>query len=103
VSLRARLSRYSNVETDHAQPVPKAQQHELRRAYYAAITHVDDQVGRLLGVLRNKGLFNQTLIVLVADHVSPASVLPGCPAAATNADASLTTAWGFDRDKIWAK
>ena len=45
-------------------------QHNLRRAYYAAISHVDDQVGRLMAVLDNKGLRDETVVVFTADHVS---------------------------------
>ena len=42
-------------------------QHKLRRAYYAAISHVDDQVGRLLGVLDSKGLYNDSAVVFTAE------------------------------------
>jgi len=43
----------------------------LRRAtayYYATIHHIDLQVGRIVELLRRKGLYDDTLIVFTADH-----------------------------------
>lgn len=43
----------------------------LRRAmahYYATISQIDHHVGRLLTVLKEKGLYENTLIVFTADH-----------------------------------
>ena len=93
------------MQAGHAQPVAATHQHQLRRAYYSAISHVDDQVGlapdetvillhpplplvgvsivmererqqndshvddqvgRLLSVLRTKGLYDETLVVFTA-------------------------------------
>lgn len=39
-----------------------------RRAYYGAISYVDDQVGRLLAALRDSGLDENTIIVFAGDH-----------------------------------
>jgi len=39
-----------------------------RRHYYAQITHIDYQLGRFLGELRTRGLYDDTLIVATADH-----------------------------------
>ncbi len=39
-----------------------------RRAYYGAISYVDDKVGALLAALANAGLAEDTLIVLTSDH-----------------------------------
>lgn len=36
--------------------------------YYGAITHVDEQIGRLLGELEKLGMADDTLIVFTADH-----------------------------------
>ncbi len=36
--------------------------------YYALISHVDDQVGRILDVLRDEGLEDDTLVVFTSDH-----------------------------------
>ena len=40
----------------------------LRRHYYAQITHIDYQLGRLLGELKRKGLYDNTVIVVTSDH-----------------------------------
>ena len=39
-----------------------------RQGYYAAISFVDEQVGRIVDVLRQRGLLEDTLIVFVSDH-----------------------------------
>jgi arylsulfatase A-like enzyme len=52
----------------HGRPLSDALQRRLRLAYYAAISHVDDQVGRLLAELRRLGVDESTAIVFTADH-----------------------------------
>ena len=39
-----------------------------RRAYLGAVSYVDDQVGALLGTLRETGLGDNTIVLLLADH-----------------------------------
>jgi choline-sulfatase len=39
-----------------------------RRAYLAAVSHVDDQVGRLLSALRETGLHRDTVVLFTSDH-----------------------------------
>ena len=39
-----------------------------RRAYYGAISFVDDQVGRLLAALKSSGLARDTVVILTGDH-----------------------------------
>jgi choline-sulfatase len=39
-----------------------------RRAYYAAISYVDEQLGRVLEALENRGELENTLIIYTADH-----------------------------------
>lgn len=41
---------------------------ESRRAYYASITFIDEQIGRILKTLKKRGLDDNTLIVFFADH-----------------------------------
>jgi len=41
---------------------------ELRRAYYSAISHADDEIGRVLEDLKLHGLENDTIIVFWGDH-----------------------------------
>ena len=42
--------------------------HEMRAAYYALITHLDHQIGRLIMALIEHKLYDDTLIVLASDH-----------------------------------
>ncbi len=39
-----------------------------RRAYYGEISYLDEQVGRLLDILKAAGRFDSTLVVLTSDH-----------------------------------
>jgi arylsulfatase A-like enzyme len=44
---------------------------QLRRAmacYYATISHIDHHVGRLLDLLRRKGLYDNTIVLYTSDH-----------------------------------
>ncbi len=42
--------------------------HRARAAYYAQITHIDHQIGRLLEYLLEHGVLDNTLILFTADH-----------------------------------
>ncbi len=41
---------------------------QARRAYYGSVSFVDEQIGRILTVLEDRGLLAQTLILFVSDH-----------------------------------
>lgn len=48
--------------------LPETERREAMRAYYACTAFVDDQVGRLVNALKNLGLYDNTIVVLVSDH-----------------------------------
>ncbi len=48
--------------------ITEAQVRAARRAYYGAVSYVDDQVGTLVNTLREARLADNTIIVLLADH-----------------------------------
>jgi choline-sulfatase len=50
------------------QPASDAQIRAARRAYYGAVSYVDDQVGVLMGALADTGFSNNTIVLLLADH-----------------------------------
>jgi choline-sulfatase len=50
------------------QPVTAEQVRAARRAYYGAVSYVDDQVGVLLTALADARLAGNTIVVLFADH-----------------------------------
>lgn len=41
---------------------------EVRRAYYAMVSLVDDEVGRILATLEEEGLAESTIVVFTSDH-----------------------------------
>ncbi len=49
------------------QPDP-AQTLRARRAYYAAVSYIDDHVGRILGRLDDLGLADDTVVIVTSDH-----------------------------------
>jgi choline-sulfatase len=50
------------------QPVNEAQVRAARRAYYGAVSYVDDQIGVLLAALADAGFADDTIVLLLADH-----------------------------------
>ena len=60
------LGGYSDVPEDERVSAVQAQ--TLRHGYYACVSYVDVQVGRLLDALRQLGLEQNTIVVLWGDH-----------------------------------
>ena len=52
----------------HEGPYDEKQQRELLHAYYACVSYIDAQVGRLMGELERLGLKENTIVVLWGDH-----------------------------------
>lgn len=50
------------------QGVNEVQTRAARRAYYGAVSYVDDQVGILMDTLRDSGFAGDTIVLLLADH-----------------------------------
>ena len=49
-------------------PLTEESAKQLARDYLAAVSGLDDQFGRLIGFLKEEGLYDDTIIVLTADH-----------------------------------
>jgi arylsulfatase len=45
-----------------------AQARRSRRGYYGSIAFIDEQIGRILQTLRDRGLYENTLILFTSDH-----------------------------------
>ncbi len=55
-------------KTDLDHPVSDAYARKLRHGYFAAVSYVDTQVGKVLKALEESGLDNNTVVVLWGDH-----------------------------------
>jgi iduronate 2-sulfatase len=51
-----------------AAPLPTPVQQQLRQAYYAAVSYIDEQVGILLNTLNEMQVADNTIVVFTADH-----------------------------------
>lgn len=60
------LHNYTNVPKGN--PLPEDFARQLRHGYYAAISFMDAQVGRVLDALEKEGLADNTVVVLWGDH-----------------------------------
>ena len=60
------LRRYTDQQKSGA--IPETDQRKVRHAYYACISYIDAQVGKVLDELENQGLAENTIVVLWADH-----------------------------------
>ena len=49
-------------------PLPTEKARQLMHAYYACVSYVDAQIGRLLTALEEEGLAENTIVVLWSDH-----------------------------------
>lgn len=61
---------YRDGHSYHAQSSPSDPEYirQLRAGYYASITHMDHQIGRLISALVEQKLMDNTVILFVSDH-----------------------------------
>lgn len=59
---------YAEAPSPFERPLTEEQQRELKHGYYASVSFIDAQVGRLLAGLDALGLAQDTLVVLWSDH-----------------------------------
>src|SRR5207342_131166 len=48
--------------------ITEAHVRAARRAYYGAISYVDDHASRLIGLLRDTGRLDDTVVIVTSDH-----------------------------------
>lgn len=60
------LRRYGDIPREG--PVSEAKARELRHGYYASVSFIDAQVGRVMAELEKLGLSENTIVVLWGDH-----------------------------------
>ncbi|MBI9063334.1 MAG: sulfatase [Marinilabiliaceae bacterium] len=61
-------SQYDDVPKDFKVPISEEKQKELIHGYYACVSFIDQQIGNLIAYLDEKGLRQNTVIVLWGDH-----------------------------------
>lgn len=59
---------FSDARWPREGPLPEAQQRELKHGYYASVSFIDAQIGRLLDELDRLSLADNTIVVLWSDH-----------------------------------
>jgi arylsulfatase A-like enzyme len=59
---------YADAPSPFERPLTEDQQRELKHGYYASVSFIDAQVGRLLAGLDELGLAKNTIVVLWSDH-----------------------------------
>ncbi len=66
--LRGYIDRNNSLPKPNEKPLDAQKQRELKHAYYACISYIDAQVGRLMDALDELGLKENTIVVLWGDH-----------------------------------
>ena len=64
----ARLERRGSVYNNTCGPADEEQIRRQQAGYYALITHIDYQIGRLLSALQEAGEMDNTIILFTSDH-----------------------------------
>jgi len=57
---RTKSAAFGDYGADHARA--------SRRAYYGNVTFIDEQIGRIVGALKRRGMYDDALILFTADH-----------------------------------
>ena len=60
------LRKYDNIPAEG--PLPEAQARHLIHGYYACVSYIDEQIGKLIDRVKVLGLWENTAIVLWGDH-----------------------------------
>ena len=58
----------SYTDVSREDPIPVSKKHELRHGYFAAISYMDAQVGKIMDELHKLDLAKNTIIVFLSDH-----------------------------------
>ncbi|MBD3181026.1 sulfatase-like hydrolase/transferase [Candidatus Poribacteria bacterium] len=62
------LPRMSENDRGRAADIPPEQLKKMVAYYYALITHIDDQIGRIMKTLEEEGLRDNTMMIFLSDH-----------------------------------
>jgi len=64
----ARMPLPARAEGENLEDVSDEQWRKVKAYYYALVSHIDDQVGRILSALDETGLREETIVIFTADH-----------------------------------
>ena len=59
---------FKDLPFPNEQPLAVQRQRELLHGYYACVSYIDAQIGRLIATLKQEGIYENTIIVLWSDH-----------------------------------
>jgi len=62
------LRNYAGESDENGQQLSEAYARELRHGYFACVSYIDAQIGLLVSSLKENGLYENTVIVLMSDH-----------------------------------
>lgn len=65
---KEKISKYNNYEIPEDLKAFKGNYNEMYPDYLAAIESLDDNLGRLISVLKEKGIYDNTAIIYTSDH-----------------------------------
>ncbi len=60
--------KYRNAGLSALSGAPWHEQAQARRAFYATLTHIDHQIRLVMGLMREEGILDDTLILFTGDH-----------------------------------
>lgn len=58
----------AHIYTRHPMPADAQKHHHFLREYYAAVTTIDEQMGRIIDELDSRGMLENTLVIYTSDH-----------------------------------
>ena len=62
------LRKYTNIPSDFNLDVPDSTQKKLIHGYYACVSYIDDEIGKLIKHLKKLEIYDNSIIVLWGDH-----------------------------------
>ena len=63
----AELRKYTNIPKGK-EPIPDSIQHHLIHGYYACVSYIDSELGRLFDFIKENKLYNNSIIIVWGDH-----------------------------------
>ena len=62
------LRKYTNIPSDFNKDIPDSTQKKLIHGYYACVSYIDNELGKLIKHLKKLDIYDNSIIVLLGDH-----------------------------------